>query len=93
MCLILSIHVQLGFSLDKEGAPKGSRLKFMRNAELKHARLAMLASLGWPASELYHKELADTFGLESILASNDKAPSVMNGGTYVCIYMYIYLCI
>jgi len=70
----------LGFSLDKEGAPKGSRLKFMRNAELKHARLAMLASLGWPASELYHKELADTFGLESILASNDKAPSVMNGG-------------
>lgn len=70
----------LGFSLDKEGAVPGSRLKFMRNAELKHARLAMLASLGWPASELYHKELAEAFDLESILAVNDRAPSVMNGG-------------
>lgn len=70
----------LGFSLDKEGSPPGSRLKFMRSAELKHARLAMLASLGWPASELYHKELAETFDLESILAAGDKAPSVMNGG-------------
>lgn len=70
----------LGFSLDKDGSTKGSRLKFMRNAELKHARLAMLASLGWPASELYHKELADMFNLESILAADDKAPSVMNGG-------------
>ena len=52
----------------------------MREAEIKHARLAMLAAAGWPMSELWHKELADTLGLESILASSDRAPSILNGG-------------
>ena len=33
----------LGFSNDKPGTEKGAQLKYMRNAELKHARLAMLA--------------------------------------------------
>lgn len=40
----------------------------------------MLAAAGWPLSELWHKEIADTFGLDSILASEGKAPSVLNGG-------------
>jgi hypothetical protein len=31
-------------------------------------------------SELWHKEIADALGLESILAAADKAPSVLNGG-------------
>lgn len=52
----------------------------MREAELKHSRLAMLAAAGWPLSELWHKEIADALGLESILANADKAPSVLNGG-------------
>lgn len=64
----------LGFSNSKEALYK------MREAEIKHSRLAMLAAAGWPLSELWHKEIADVLGLESILASSDKAPSVLNGG-------------
>ena len=40
----------------------------------------MLAAAGWPLSELWHKEIADALGLDSILASEGKAPSVLNGG-------------
>ena len=64
----------LGFSKNK------NTLYWMREAELKHARLAMLAAAGWPLSELYHKQIADVFGLNSILASGDRAPSLLNGG-------------
>lgn len=64
----------LGFARSKNG------LYWMREAEVKHGRLAMLAAMGWPLSELWHKELAQAFGLESILASGDKAPSLLNGG-------------
>lgn len=55
-------------------------LYWMREAEVKHARLAMLAAVGWPLSELLHKEIAQTFGLQSILASGDRAPALLNGG-------------
>ena len=55
-------------------------LYWMREAEVKHSRLAMLAAVGWPISELLHKEIASVLNMESILASNDKAPSILNGG-------------
>lgn len=55
-------------------------LYWMREAEVKHGRLAMLAAVGWPLSELWHKNLAEFFHLDSILASDDKAPSILNGG-------------
>lgn len=64
----------LGFSKDKES------LYRMREAEIKHCRLAMLGAAGWPLSELWHKGIADSLGLESILADADKAPSILNGG-------------
>ena len=64
----------LGFSKNK------NTLYWMREAELKHARLAMLAAAGWPLSELWHKQIAGVFGLPSILASGDRAPSLLNGG-------------
>lgn len=64
----------LGFSRSKNG------LYWMREAEVKHGRLAMLAAVGWPLSELWHKQIAQTFGMESILANGDKAPSLLNGG-------------
>ena len=64
----------LGLAKSKKG------LFWMREAELKHARLAMLAAVGWPLSELWHKQLAQAFGLQSILADNDRAPSLLNGG-------------
>lgn len=45
---------------------------WMRNAELKHARLAMLAAAGWPLSELwsFSDQLVETQG---------RAPSLFNG--------------
>ena len=70
----------LGFGNDKDGQPAGEQVRYMREAELKHGRLAMLAGLGWPTSELYHKQLAEILNLDSILTPEGRAPSVMNGG-------------
>lgn len=64
----------LGFSKSKK------TLFWMREAETKHGRLAMLAAVGWPLSELWHKDIAKTFNLDSILADGDRAPSLLNGG-------------
>lgn len=64
----------LGFAGSKNA------LYWMREAEIKHARLAMLAAVGWPISELWHKEIAEVFGLQSILQSGGRAPSLFNGG-------------
>ena len=63
-----------GFSKSKNA------LYWMREAEIKHSRLAMLAAVGWPLSELWHKDLARIFHMGSILASEDRAPSILNGG-------------
>ena len=64
----------LGFSKSKK------TLFWMREAENKHGRLAMLAAIGWPLSELWHKDIAKAFNLDSILADGDRAPSLLNGG-------------
>lgn len=76
----LVIHIgDVGF--DPIGLSKSTKtLYWMREAETKHGRLAMLAAVGWPISELWHKEIAQAFGLKSILASGDRAPSLLNGG-------------
>ena len=74
-----SLAGDVGF--DPFGISKSKKtLYWMREAEVKHARLAMLAAAGWPLSELWHKEIAQTFGFPSILANGDKAPSLLNGG-------------
>lgn len=52
----------------------------LREAEVKHARIAMLAALGWPVSELYHYQISQSFGQQALLAEGGKAPSVLNGG-------------
>jgi len=55
-------------------------LSKMRDAELKHSRIAMLAAAGWPLSELWNKQIADIyFGGNSILVDGDRAPSLLNG--------------
>ena len=51
-----------------------------REAEIKHARLAMLAAAGWPLSELFDKKIASVIGLTPILDASDRAPSILNGG-------------
>ena len=53
----------------------------LREGEIKHARIAMLAAAGWPVSELSHYTLASYFGTDLIsLGSEGRAPSVLNGG-------------
>lgn len=52
-----------------------------REAEVKHARLAMLAAAGWPVAELWDTGIAKTLGLPSIIEQNGgRDPSVLNGG-------------
>jgi len=57
------------------------QLYYYREAEIKHARLAMLAAAGWPISELFDAKIAEYFGLApAIDASTDRVPSLLNGG-------------
>jgi len=57
------------------------RLDRMIEIELKHSRIAMLASAGWPISEIYHEPLIKLMNLEyeSQLTLNGLAPTVLNG--------------
>jgi hypothetical protein len=64
----------LGLAKNKED------LALYREAELKHARLAMLAVVGWPLSELFDRPLANYFGWKPLLDESDTAPSILNGG-------------
>lgn len=52
----------------------------MREAEIKHCRLAMLAVVGWPLAELLDKPIADSIGLPTLLTKSGASPSVLNGG-------------
>jgi len=61
------------------GADKAN-LTYMREAEIKHSRLAMLAVVGWPLAELWDKPLADAAGLPTLLTSTGESPSLLNGG-------------
>lgn len=51
-----------------------------RNAEIKHARLAMLAAAGWPISEKLDAGLASLFNLPVDTVGDGMAPSILNGG-------------
>merc|ERR1719450_92632 len=53
-------------------ADNSGKLAWYREAEVKHARLAMLAAFGWPVSELTN------FG--NLLTQDGRAPSLLNGG-------------
>lgn len=64
----------LGFCQSKEN------VLAYREAEIKHSRLAMLAAVGWPVSELLDRPIADALGLPSVLDEADRVPSVLNGG-------------
>jgi Chlorophyll A-B binding protein len=51
-----------------------------REAEIKHGRLAMLAAVGWPLSELFDAKIAATLNLPAVVDGSDRAPSLLNGG-------------
>merc|ERR1719450_1094394 len=50
-------------------------LYWMREAEIKHARLAMLAAVGWPLAEMLNPFIA-------LDGHNGRAPSLFNGGLF-----------
>ena len=58
------------------------KLKRMREIELKHARIAMLATIGWPISELYNTQLAPIFSPEKCVMLTCLTPSIpqLEGG-------------
>ena len=56
------------------------KLMWMREAEIKHSRLAMMAAAGWPMSELLDRPLSQLLGLPYALeATGGRAPSLLNG--------------
>ena len=56
-------------------------LMWYREAEIKHARLAMLAAAGWPLAELWHGPLAKITGSPYALnVTQGRSLSVLNGG-------------
>ena len=63
-----------GFASSKE------KLLEYREAEIKHARLAMLAAVGWPISELKDRDIASFFDAPSTLDGLNRVPSLLNGG-------------
>lgn len=71
----------LGLAKNKE------QLWEYREAEVKHARLAMLAAIGWPVSEIMDRSIADFFNVQTALDDGDRVPSVLNGGMFhiVCL--------
>merc|ERR1719261_1603269 len=72
-----SLAGDVGF--DPLGFAKNSEdLMNYREAEIKHARLAMLAAAGWPISELFDAKIAALFGLTPIVDATDRVPSLLN---------------
>lgn len=70
-----------GFDPLNLSGDSAERLLFMRDAELHHARLAMLATVGWPIAEILHPTLASTAQAPSVVSNiAGLNPSVLNGG-------------
>jgi hypothetical protein len=77
--LVGSMAGDVGF--DPLGFAKSEdELMNYREAEIKHARLAMLAAAGWPMSELFDAKIADWIGMDPVVDASDRAPSLFNGG-------------
>lgn len=60
--------------LSMSSAERAEALAWMRESELKHGRLAMLAAAGWPLSEL-----SSSSYLRVAIDNNGRAPSLFNG--------------
>lgn len=51
-----------------------------REAEIKHSRLAMLATVGWIFSEKFDIAIANFLEQQPLILENDRVPSLFNGG-------------
>jgi hypothetical protein len=61
-------------------AADANSVYWQRRMEIKHARLAMLASAGWLSAELLHGPIGRALNLPVMLASGDRVPSILNDG-------------
>jgi hypothetical protein len=55
-------------------------LWYMKEAEIKHSRFAMLAVVGWPLAELYDQPIAQLIRRPALLTKSGESPSLFNGG-------------
>ena len=76
-----------GFDPLSLGTP--DNFAFMREAEIKHGRLAMLAAIAWPLQEILHPLFVDLLysdaGVDTkdvLFQSNGASPSLLNGGLF-----------
>lgn len=65
--------------MDKDGQDVKTSA-FLKESEVKHGRLAMLAALGWPAAELLHPFIAQASHFPNLLSDGSQAPNLLNGG-------------
>merc|ERR1712146_112994 len=77
-----AVKIAGDFGFDPLGLGKDeATIMNYRAAEIKHARLAMLAAAGWPIAELYDGGLAKIISASSPIETNGGlSPSVLNGG-------------
>lgn len=76
-----SLAGDVGFDPLGFASASNERLVFMREAEIKHSRLAMLATAGWIMSELVGDKLSALANTATpLLRYGDRVPSVLNGG-------------
>merc|ERR1711920_848226 len=75
------------YGFDPLGLGTDETLVPFREAELKHARLAMLAAVAWPLQEIFHPILVDSLHASGWVNTYDmmaetsgKSPSLLNGG-------------
>lgn len=68
------------------------RLMWMREAETKHGRLAMIAAAGWPLSELWHGPICGILNVQFQLeATQGRAPSLFNGNFDVAFPVWLFV--
>merc|ERR1712154_532069 len=75
-----SLPGDVGFDPFGMAGDDKASLIYMREAEIKHSRLAMLAVVGWPLAELWDKKIASFFGIDDALTSTGSSPPLLNGG-------------
>lgn len=77
----LRAEMDAGFDPLELGSKQGADTYFnYREAEQKHGRLAMLATVGWLTAEEFQGAIARQLGLADDLAPGELAPSLLNGG-------------
>jgi len=88
ICMIVSAEGRVGdFGFDPLGLGTDENFASMREAEIKHGRLAMLAAFAWPLQEILHPVIVDNlYALyhvtvpDVLMESNGASPSLLNGG-------------